>query len=147
MTKISVRPSVIVLQNNKLLVVHSKYNKEEFYLLPGGGIENNETIFRCAIREVKEETNQEVEIIKIVYLNDYITRDGRCINIHLLGRLVGEHELTHGKDPDLSKGKIREATWMSIDKLKNLDFRPKELILRIDKDMPRFNSEDNYFLG
>lgn len=145
MTIISVRPSVIILKNNKLLVVHSTYHNEDYFLLPGGGIEGNETIFECAIRETKEETNQDIEIIKVVYLNDYITDKGRCLNIYLLGKLKNYKETTHHKDPCINENKIKKAEWIDLDKLLELDFRPKELIERIKKDMPDFNSEDNYF--
>jgi len=145
MTKISVRPSVIVLKDNKLLVVHSTYNSEDYFLLPGGGIEGNETIYECAIRETKEETNQDIKIIKVAYLNDYITDKGRCLNIYLLGRLKNYKETTHLKDPCINENKIKKAEWINIDKLLELDFRPKELIERIKNDMPEFNVDDNFF--
>ena len=146
MTKISVRPSVIVLKDNKLLVVHSTYNSEDCFLLPGGGIEGDETIYECAIRETKEETNQDIEIVKVAYLNDYITNFGRCLNIYLLGKLKNNSETTHLRDPCINENKIKKAEWIDIDKLLELDFRPKELIERIKKDMPNFNVNDNFFV-
>jgi 8-oxo-dGTP diphosphatase len=145
MSKISVRPSVIIIKENKLLVVHSTYNDEDFFLLPGGGIDDTETIYECAIREVKEETNQDVDIIKVVYLNDYIVDSGRCLNIYLLGKLKSNSEITHLKDPCISENKIKKAEWVELDKLLQLDFRPKKLIEKIKKDMPEFNNSDNFF--
>ncbi|MBM3207473.1 MAG: NUDIX domain-containing protein [Chlamydiae bacterium] len=50
-----------ILQENKtLLIFHKKIKK---WLPPGGHIEENETPAECAIREAKEETGIDVEII------------------------------------------------------------------------------------
>ena len=43
----------IICQNNKFLIIHSKYGDYKF---PGGGKKNDESIEENLIREVKEET-------------------------------------------------------------------------------------------
>lgn len=143
MGKISVRPSAIILDGDKLLVVHSVYSGNEFYLLPGGGIEGNETIFECAVRETKEETGATVRAVKVAYANDYITADGRCLNIYILCSLVSKGDGKHSDDG----GKVKTAEWRTLSELEHLDFRPKELIRRIKRDLPGFSSEDNFFVG
>ena len=44
----------ILIKNNKILIGYSE--KDDFYIIPGGGIENNETYIECCKREVLEET-------------------------------------------------------------------------------------------
>jgi len=147
MGKISVRPSAIVLKDGKLLVVKSEYNGQTFYLLPGGGIEEGETILQCAERETREETNIIVKAKKLTYLNDFIPEGGHCLNVYILAEVVSGSKATHEKDPDLKKGNVKKAEWKTLAELENLDFRPKELIKRIIRDAPKFSSENNYFLG
>lgn len=140
---LSVRPSVIILEEGKLLVVRSVYGGEEFYLLPGGGIEGTETLYEAGVRETREETGQDVRILKVAYLNDFIEEASRCLNVYLLGKRSGQKPLT----PQSDEGNVKEALWISLKELENLDFRPKELIRRIQEDHPDFSSEDIYFVG
>jgi ADP-ribose pyrophosphatase YjhB (NUDIX family) len=55
--------SVLVVDNNKLLLL--KQNKSKFWLLPGGHIDDGELPHEAVIREVKEETNLDIEILQI----------------------------------------------------------------------------------
>ncbi len=45
----------IIIRNNSILLCKNK--KHNFYFLPGGGLEEFETINDCIIREFKEEMN------------------------------------------------------------------------------------------
>ena len=57
----------IVIQNNKVLLVHHyRPNEFDFWVLPGGGVEGDEGILKAAEREVYEETNLEIEITALV---------------------------------------------------------------------------------
>ena len=49
----------LVLQNGKLLLSHEL--NSGWYLIPGGGVEGEESIRDCCIREVREETGYIVE--------------------------------------------------------------------------------------
>ena len=49
----------IIIENNKVLLIHQTKGHWGF---PKGHIEENETEFDTALREVKEETNLDVEI-------------------------------------------------------------------------------------
>ena len=42
-----------------------------YFTIPGGGVEENETYQEAAIRETKEETCCDIEIIKDLYIEDY----------------------------------------------------------------------------
>lgn len=63
----------IVIQNDKIMFLYT--NKFNFYMLPGGGIEENEKPEECVIRELKEETGflgkvvRKTLIIKEYYLD------------------------------------------------------------------------------
>ncbi|MCF7924143.1 MAG: NUDIX hydrolase [Candidatus Izimaplasma sp.] len=50
----------IIVKNNQVLLLYS--SQLNYYMLPGGRIENSETPEECIVREVKEETGYEVVI-------------------------------------------------------------------------------------
>jgi len=49
----------VIMEDGKLLV--SKDSKDDFYKIPGGTVEEGETLKQCCIREVKEETNGDIK--------------------------------------------------------------------------------------
>ncbi len=60
------RATAIILQNEKLLVIHRQKPGQDYYTLPGGGVELDETFEEACIREVKEETGLEVISLRLV---------------------------------------------------------------------------------
>jgi 8-oxo-dGTP diphosphatase len=132
MGKIDVRPCVVLIERGSVLTIRCKYD-EEFYLLPGGGVEPGETLVECAIREMEEETGLLVEIERIVYLNDWIAnkeRNERVINIFFLVRRIGGELLRGEKDG----GKVKEVEWIPLEKFSEIDFRPHSIGERLRRD-------------
>jgi 8-oxo-dGTP pyrophosphatase MutT (NUDIX family) len=52
----------VIIENGKLLVTMDK--KDDFYKIPGGTLENEESLEECAIRELNEETGFSCSLIK-----------------------------------------------------------------------------------
>ncbi|MCH5317181.1 MAG: NUDIX domain-containing protein [Eubacterium sp.] len=62
-TKTRVGCRGIVIMNSKMLICH-ELNSEDYYLIPGGGLEKKETLEQCCIREIQEETGYVVKPIR-----------------------------------------------------------------------------------
>jgi ADP-ribose pyrophosphatase YjhB (NUDIX family) len=132
--KIGIRPATIIIKNEKLLLVKSEYEGNTFYLLPGGGVEFGETIEEAAIRETLEETGEKIEIIKPVYINEYIDnkdRSKRVVNILFLSKVIKEDKTKLTDD----NGKIKNIEWIGLDNLKNIDLKPDFLKNNLQKDL------------
>ncbi len=100
---IGVRVFIMDSRNRLLLVRHTVTNEgTEFWILPGGGLEENEYSWDAAIREVKEETNLEISVIDLLYTLEEKTNCGlRCTN-YFLGEMIGG-QLNLGKDPEFDE--------------------------------------------
>jgi 8-oxo-dGTP diphosphatase len=105
---------IILVENGKILLV--KRGREPFkgdWAVPGGRIEDNETAEECAIREMKEETGVDVEIIRLTGIYSDPKRDPRGIIVAaFLVRRVGG-EVKAGDDAD-------EAKWFELHSLPKL---------------------------
>lgn len=72
---------VMIFHRGKLLIVEPTY--EVHYLIPGGGVDENESPKRAAEREIKEELGLDVEIGRLLVV-DYVkypeTYRGECVH-------------------------------------------------------------------
>ncbi|MFC1613244.1 NUDIX hydrolase [Patescibacteria group bacterium] len=84
--------SALIIKDNKVLLVYHK--KLNVWLYPGGHIEDNETPDQTVIREVKEETGLDVEIIGEKDENLADAQNDVTVLHHpyvILCELVGDH--------------------------------------------------------
>ena len=101
----------VIIENGKLLV--NKDNKDDFYKLPGGTIEQGiEDLEEACHREIKEENNAEIEIIRplhpmILWKNPQTKEEMTILLIHYLAKL---------KNPKSIKPMppIKEVKWLDI---------------------------------
>ncbi len=97
-----IRPTGILIEDEKILIVKQKVNAEREWSLPGGKLERGETLDQAVIREIEEETGLIVKIDKLIYVCEKVDKITPLIHItFLLKRVEGnitlpsnEHETT-----------------------------------------------------
>lgn len=92
----------VVLLDDKLLLM--KYEKHDFYGLPGGGMMSFETPEEAFYREIKEETGCECQILtKCLLINEYRQENHyRQLNHCFIGKVIrkGAAQLDDGEKHD-----------------------------------------------
>jgi ADP-ribose pyrophosphatase YjhB (NUDIX family) len=128
----SIVPSVTAVVTNKageLLLVHKTDNG--LWALPGGGMDPGESIAQAAVRETKEETGMEIEVVGVVGLytnpNHVIAYDDgevrqQC-SVCFTTRLLGGELATSSE--------TSEVGFVPLEKLDELNIHPS-MRLRID---------------
>ncbi|EOP37779.1 MULTISPECIES: NUDIX hydrolase [Bacillus] len=85
-----VRVTGILIEDEKVLLVKQKVANRN-WSLPGGRVENGETLEEAMIREMREETGLEVKIKKLLYVCDKPDASPSLLHItFLLERIEGE---------------------------------------------------------
>ncbi len=80
----------IVIKNSLMLISHEV--NTDCYLIPGGGLEENETLEECCVREIQEETGYIVKpVCRFLTMNEYY-EDCKYVSHYFLCDITGEAE-------------------------------------------------------
>ncbi len=122
------RSAGIVIKDGKLLLMH-RFNKgREYWVFPGGGVEEGETPAQAAVREIYEETTIDVTINKLLYQIKWDT--GEQNYFYLCEYVSGEPRL-HPDSVEVEEMKggeqVYEPMWVEISKLSSLTLYQLEI--------------------
>lgn len=94
-----IRVALVIIQNEKILLVQHCKGGKCYWLLPGGGLDYGETIQECAIRELLEETNLKVKLKRLLFVSESIPEDRHrhIVNLYFEAEVCGG-ELKRGKE-------------------------------------------------
>ena len=99
-----------------LMVLQGKPEEKKLWTIPSGGKEDLETFEDCCVREIKEETGYQVEIVRKLK-----AKEGKTFGIDVVVQYF-EVKIVGGtmeiNDPD---GLIHEVAWKSAKDLEDLD--------------------------
>ncbi|MBJ8108657.1 NUDIX hydrolase [Bacillus cereus group sp. N6] len=110
-----VRVTGILIEDEKVLLVKQKVANRNWFL-PGGRVENGETLEEAMIREMREETGLEVKIKKLLYVCDKPDASPSLLHItFLLERIEGEitlpsNEFDHNPIQDVQMVPIKDLS-------------------------------------
>jgi len=69
------RVAVIVIKDNKILLLRRIKNGKEYYVFPGGGVEGGENLEEAIIRETQEELGLKIKVEKPFFKINNLGRD------------------------------------------------------------------------
>jgi len=145
-SQIGVRALVPI--NNGLVFVEHAHKNDRILVFPGGGLEDGETLFTAAIREVKEETHLEVIPERISYIREVIANGEYGIEFYIACRVKdGIPKL--GVDPEHDDGNtiLKGVRVIAIDELQKMtNWHPAELQTIIEHDF-KSNFTATRYLG
>ncbi|OGN89078.1 MAG: hypothetical protein A2Z74_03255 [Chloroflexi bacterium RBG_13_46_9] len=119
MTNRDTRYQGAIVRNHSILLIRHRENESgrSYWILPGGGIEPNETEEDCVRREMKEETNLDVRVVSLLLNEPNPSKSTyRSRKTYLCAPDTGE--ASPGIEPELDA-----ASWYSIAEVKWFDLR------------------------
>jgi ADP-ribose pyrophosphatase YjhB (NUDIX family) len=107
--------AVLVVKDGKILLgERNKKNANGYWVLPGGGVKWGETIMEAAVREIKEETNLDIKIVKFICHKEVMNLPGNYHTVVFFHLAEPKHMNIIPSD-DLSN-----AGFFSVDEIKKM---------------------------
>ena len=124
--KLRVGSAVLVEHEGKFLLgKRNKTNAFGKWMIPGGGVDFGETIEQAGVREIKEETNLDVELTRFICHKEIINMPGNYHGV-VFFHLARPKHLNFCASEDVS-----EVGFFSIDEIKGMDvLESVEAVLR-----------------
>ena len=112
------RAQCIVHREKKILMVKHHHEGEEWWCLPGGRIEADETPEQAALRELWEECRVQGRVIRSTSVVTFAPDD--LYYTYLIE--IGTQAVSLGSDPELEENQILvDIAWMALDELTERD--------------------------
>jgi ADP-ribose pyrophosphatase YjhB (NUDIX family) len=140
------RAGALVIKDGKILLMHQFLGprdgkgEEDFYTLPGGSWELEETLEQTCKRELKEECNLDVTVGKLIF---FVDTESRIAFYFLCEADSTEIELGGPEKDRMSAHEQYHVEWLELEKLKDVNFIPalaKDAIFKYleNPDQPAF---------
>ncbi|MBX3082228.1 MAG: NUDIX domain-containing protein [Anaerolineae bacterium] len=128
----NVRTRVLVTHANDLLLLEPE-SPGDGWRLPGGGLEQNESLSECGEREVLEETGIAVKVTNVAFLREFVVpkycllpEEGEGIGYGLEVYLYA-HTIDDSLTPRRESPTRPPPHWIPLDQVSALPVWPKEL--------------------
>jgi 8-oxo-dGTP diphosphatase len=138
------RAGGIVIHDGKILLMRRIRDGQQFHVFPGGGVECDETVQQGIVREIFEETNQNVVVDAILYHHDLIDDSDQFYG---LCRYVdgGEVRLNGPEADDFQEANQYHPEWVDLSELQNLTLYPVMVRDWLLEDLPAIQAGEQPF--
>lgn len=121
-----IRAVGIVLHEQNILLMFRRSDGRDYFVFPGGHVEERELPAETAAREVLEETCVSVSVDRLIYHHFY--DDGSERFYFLCDYLIGEPQLGEGPEKEkMSEDNYYEPRWVPLERLSQTLVYPLEI--------------------
>jgi ADP-ribose pyrophosphatase YjhB (NUDIX family) len=117
--KLKIRPRVCaaIIRNNRILMVFHDHGDRSFWTLPGGGVEEGETLEEAVVREVKEEVRLGSNIVRFLFEDSYEFGPNYCFLVDVSSK----EDADLGEDPELPEDQqvLKDIAWFPLEVMKD----------------------------
>ncbi len=120
----------VIIDEGQILLCQTLDLPTNFYFLPGGHVEQGESVSNTLLRELFEETGSQCQIKRFLGCLEYSFEPGHSSICHtheynFIFEAESETLKVHNHLPQLEPN--IELMWMSLDKINTIDFRAEPL--------------------
>jgi 8-oxo-dGTP diphosphatase len=136
--KPTLRASGLLVQDRHLLMVKQARGGEEYWLLPGGGVEYGETLAEALRREFLEELGMRVSVNRLLAIVESISPDPSYPKhvVHMMFEVSAAREVP----PEARDASILAVAFFDEVEVRNADVRPpiNEFLCACTRELPKW---------
>jgi 8-oxo-dGTP diphosphatase len=133
-----IRPSIIILENERLLTLKYNYGGTEVFALPGGNLEFGERMEDALKRELVEELGIVVDVVDLKYIAEVHQEKKDTLHMVFLGKILKGVPIINPIETS-----AEAVAWVSIQDLDSIALYPN-----IVQDLKKIDSvSSTQFLG
>ena len=117
---IEVRVAGLLRRNGRLLLIEHEKQGRRYWVIPGGRVEEGESLAEALAREFREELGLAVEVGDLVLVNDFLAADRHVVNLYF----AVEPSEPSAQPTVRGGGVVRRARFVAGDGLGDIDLRP-----------------------
>jgi len=128
MYPIRVKGSALIIENEAVLLVEFHDENGLHYNLPGGGVEQGESLLQTVKREAREEASVDIEVGEVAFLYEYAPHLNydKYGSVHSLTTIF-DCSLREGENPKVPEERDQNQTgvkWVLLDELHTIVLYP-----------------------
>ena len=134
MSDIKKTARAVILMDDKIILIRRKRFKNgelirDYYVIPGGHLDENETFEEAVIREVKEELGIEVDVQKEILheYNEDLSVDEKFFECKYIRGKIGTGTGEEWTNPDIEKYGIYEIVLQDVNKVNDMNLLPESI--------------------
>jgi mutator protein MutT len=137
-----VRAGAICIHEGQILLMHRinlerAVGDQEYYVIPGGGVEEGESVEQAVVREADEETTIKLEVGELFLKRD-LPNENREEFYYVCRYISGEPTLRENTNEfeEMQQGvHFYKPMWVSLSEVKNITLCPVEVKEKLLKDL------------
>ncbi len=124
MARTGIRAVAVIVKNNKVALIHRKKEGKDYWVFPGGGVEEGETPEEAVIREVHEELSLASKVERLLFSVESYP-GGNKDPYFLCSVDSDEIKLGGSEKQRQSEKDWYSPQWVEFEKVRNLNLLPE----------------------
>ena len=128
------RVAGVIIDRERIVLIHRKKEGREYWVFPGGGVEKGESLSGALKREVEEETGLLVKPVKLLY--KYFRKDTGNFEFFYLCKVIKNNPLIFtGPEKARNKDQLYAPEWVPLTNIPETNILPPKIKILLLKDL------------
>lgn len=134
-----IRGGVIIIEDDKVALIERVNAKGTYFLFPGGGVEEGETVEEAAVREAWEELGVEVQLVGLVAVVEFDQNEQHYYLAQIVNGVFGNGTGKELASAAASPAGTYKPVWLRQSRLHEYNVRPVKLAELIQANSLKVN--------